>query len=97
MNIVNAILAQATPTRYGNTLHPGDWPADAKYAVSYRVRDRQFPSVRHEDTVVYFATMNEFMVWRAKQHEWMRSTDYDFSMTFSFYTWDWGPVFRFCR
>lgn len=97
MNITDHILSAAQPTKYGETLAAGDWPANAKYAVSYRVRDRQFPSVDHGDTVVYFSNMNEFMQWRKKQHEWMAGTDNDFSMTFCFYWWDWGPVFRFCR
>lgn len=95
--LASHILAAVAPSRFGGTLAAGDWPSSARYAVSVSVHDRQFPSVEHSDVVEFFDSISEFLAWRARKLAWIRGTDYDFSMSYSFYEWDWGPVFRFCR
>lgn len=74
--------------------NPSNWPSEAVMGVSYICHDKQFPEVKHELETRYFASVEEFNSWKLKKEEWIEGTDYDFSVNYSLYTWDWGPVFQ---
>lgn len=74
-----------------NLYSPGNWPLDASYAVVYTVHDRQFPQVNHDTCIDFFVTADQAEAWLAEKKEWMKSTDYDFSMETTWYEWDLGP------
>ena len=84
-----------TSSTFTGVTHPGNWPASAELAVEYKCHDRQFPDVAHEAEVVYFDTVPEFHAWMEQKREWIKGTDYDFSMDYKVYEWDWGPVFKY--
>ena len=88
-----SILAQVLPDPKGGIRHPGNWPADAVLGVLYKVHDRQFPQVVHEPTTVYFASQEEYDAWLASKLEWIKGTDYDFSLEGRLFKWDLGPEF----
>lgn len=75
--------------------NPQSWPNSSTFGVEYKVHDRQFPNVKHEPTIEYFDDVSGLIHWLEEKREWIRGTDYDFSMDYSVYTWDWGPVFKY--
>ena len=77
--------------------NPSNWPSSAAFGVSYSLFDRQFPSVEQGETVVYFDDVSQLIQWLEEKRDWIRGTDYDFSMDYSVYTWDWGPVFKYSK
>ena len=77
--------------------NPLNWPNSAVFGVSYTCHDRQFPQVDHGETVVYFDNVSQLIQWLEDKREWIKGTDYDFSMDYSVYTWDWGPVFKYSK
>ena len=76
---------------------PQEWPNSAVFGVEYNVHDRQFPQVKHEPTTVFFDHVSELIQWLSEKREWIVGTDYDFTMTYSVYTWDWGPLFKYTK
>ena len=93
MNLIDTILAPTIPHPALGVEHAGNWPASAVMAVAYNVRDRQFPQVEHSPTTIYFDSEAEYYEWRQEKQEWIRGTDYDFSLDGCVYKWDWGPVY----
>lgn len=77
--------------------NPINWPNSAVFGVSYKLHDRQFPQVEHSTTVVYFDNVAQLMQWLEDKRDWIKGTDYDFSMDYQVYTWDWGPVFKYAK
>lgn len=75
--------------------NPQSWPNSATFGVEYNVHDRQFPQVKHEPTIVYFDNVAELLQWFANKRDWVEGTDYDFSVDYAVYVWDWGPVFKY--
>lgn len=69
------------------------WPVDAEYGVEYKAHDRQFPQVKHSKVLKFFRTEAELDQWLSDQADWVRSTDYDFEISYSLYKWDLGPEF----
>lgn len=79
----------------GNCItNPLSWPCDAEYGVEYKLKDRQFSSVNHGTSTAYFSSKEALDRFFEDKAEWIRGTDYDFSMSYSLYEWDWGPVFK---
>lgn len=96
--IAQAILEAAyrviTPNNEGIT-HAGNWPNSAQFGVSYELHDKQFPNVEHGTTDVYFDSVGELQLWLEEKREWIKSTDYDFTMNYSVYEWDLGPFLKY--
>lgn len=88
--LINAIMMNVDNHQQG-AKNPCHWPHSAVYAVEYTVRDKQFPSVDHGTTTTYFDTIEEFQAWEVEKLEWIRGTDYDFSLSGTKYEWDLGP------
>lgn len=88
--ILAAIMMNVDNKELGLT-NPANWTLDAILAVEYSLHDRQFPQVDHGTTVVHFASDDEYEAWRAEKQEWIRGTDYDFSLDGLLYRWDLGP------
>lgn len=98
--LVNAIVLSALqgPDIATSSIQvPQSWPSSAKLGVEYKLHDRQFPQVRNEYTTVYFDHVGELLAWMEEKRAWIESTDNDFSMTYSVYTWDWGPLFKYTK
>lgn len=93
-----AIMDQAQPKPATSTdtgvRHPGNWPSSAVFAAEYREHDCQFPNVRHEPRVQYFDSQAELDQWFAEKTEWVVGTDNDFSVRYTVFEWDWGPVYK---
>lgn len=93
-DMVRDLIAGATAT--GDPLSarfPGNWPASATHAVEYSYHDRQFPSVHQERYIRFFDTEDAYDAWKVEQCEFVRGTDYDFSVSVSWFRWDLGPEF----
>ena len=101
LSLVGIILAPTIPAPTSATFtgitHPGNWPVSAEFGVEYKLHDRQFPQVKHELTVAYFDSVGELQSWLEEKREWIEGTDFDFSMDYKVYEWDWGPVFKYQR
>ena len=94
--IINNILGKDIV--FPNTIQdPLKWPNSAVFGVEYKVHDSQFPQVKHEYEVAFFDNVAGLLQWLADKREWIRGTDYDFSMCYKVYQWDWGPVFKFMK
>lgn len=83
-----------------NTVHHGDgitkqsnWPESAEFGIEYQAHDRQFPNVNHNKQVKFFGSEEELNKWFDDQLDWVRGTDYDFSITYTLYRWNLGPEF----
>ena len=66
------------------------WPDDAEFGVVYKAFDRQFPSVNHQQQSKFFPTREALDLWFADQADWVKGTDYDFSIDYTVYQWDLG-------
>lgn len=90
--LIDAIVGPTIPNKRLGINHPGNWPADAVYGISYRCVDRQFDvSGNRELNVEFFSNDEEWNEWVANKIEWIKGTDYDFSIDGDLYRWDWGP------
>lgn len=87
--IINSVKSDGT----GNPEVQGNWPVDAILAVRYSTIDKQFPNVDHIETTVYFSSVDESEKWFAEKREWIKGTDFDFSISCDLYKWDLGPQF----
>ena len=94
--LATAILAVTIPNSAG-AAHAGNWPNSAVFGVSYKCHDKQFPQVKHEQHTVYFDNVAELELWLDEKREWIKGTDYDFSMNYSVYDWDLGPNFKYSK
>lgn len=94
--LTGAILAQTVPDKSKGITHPGNWPDNAMYGVSYKLHDKQFPQVRQETYCEFFTSGAELSAWRKSKSEWIRSTDFDFSLEGMLYEWDLGPNYVTC-
>ena len=90
-------IVQGIDTGTSAITNPVNWPNSATFGVSYTCHDRQFPQVDHGETIVYFDHVSQLIQWLEEKRDWIRGTDYDFSMHYSVYTWDWGPVFKYSK
>lgn len=99
-NIIPTVVA-AVMSNFNNgkagVHNPSNWPNSAKLGVSYTLHDKQFPQVAHEETVVYFDHVGQLLTWLEEKRDWVRGTDYDFSMNYNVYVWDWGPVLKYTK
>ena len=84
-----------TTSRFTGVTHPGNWPLSAKFAVEFKLTDRPFPNAQHEWEVRYFDEVWNVIDWLKKKREWIKGTDYDFTMAYKVYTWDLEPVFKY--
>lgn len=92
-NLCRAIVTQVLPDPALLAKHGGNWPADAEYAVEYKVHDKQNPIINHQRTVKYFSDEKDLRKWIEEQREWVNSTDHDFTICYSVYEWHHGPEF----
>lgn len=93
---LSVLVHPQSPTKSDGTRNPevqGNWPQDAIVAVKYSMKDRQFPNVDHASETVYFSTLAESEEWFAEKQNWIKGTDYDFSISCDVYEWDLGPHF----
>lgn len=88
---------KATTSTFSGITHGGNWPVDAEFGVEYRCHDRQFPQVDHGINVEYFDDASALEMWLAAKREWVAGTDFDFSMNYRVYEWNWGPEFKYER
>ena len=91
-----AILAVTIPNSSGAS-HAGNWPNSATFGVDYELHDRQFPQVDHGTSSEYFDDVEALERWLDEKREWVKGTDYDFSMNYTVYEWDLGPQLKFTR
>ena len=94
--LANLLIANID-TGTEDILNPHAWPVSAAFGVSYTLHDCQFPQVEHNVTTVYFDSVSELIEWLKEKREWVAGTDFDFSMTYSVYEWDWGPCYKYTR
>jgi hypothetical protein len=71
-----------------------EWPIDMEIAVVHKCHDKQFPQVKQDWYVNFLKDEQALDAWIVHKQEWIRGTDYDFSMEYRIYDWDWGPVLR---
>lgn len=71
--------------------NPASWHADAVFAIEYRMHDKQFPQVDHGVSAEYFRDEAALKAWIKAKEDFVKSTDYDFSIACQLYEWDWGP------
>lgn len=90
--LATQIIKAATSPKSTSAADGANWPPSAILAVEYNVRDKQFPQVEHSLSVRYFDDANAMSEFFAHKREWIKGTDYDFSMEYDVYEWDWGPV-----
>lgn len=95
MSLADCVLSTIQPNPELGIRHQGNWPVDAVFGVSYKLFDKQFPNVDHHTNVVYFENQSKLDQWLDEKREWVKGTDYDFSMSYSVYEWDLGPNFRY--
>lgn len=95
--LVKRVVATIDTGKTQSLTNPINWPVSATFAVSYSLHDRQFPQVEHSETVVYFDNVSQLLQWLEEKREWIKGTDYDFSMDYAVYVWDWGPVFKYTK
>jgi len=93
-HLAHSIL-QSIDTGINDVLNPINWPASAKFAVQYKLHDRKFPQVKHDREVAYFDDVYGLLRWLADKREWVKGTDYDFTMDYWVYEWDFGPVYKY--
>lgn len=77
--------------------HTGNWPASATFAVEYDLHDKQFPQVKHERECVYFDDVFALERFLEEKREWIKGTDYDFSMSYTVWEWDLGPFVKYAK
>lgn len=94
--IAQAVLSSIDNKDSGIT-NPINWPSSAQFGVEYEVHDKQFPQVKHEPSVVYFDDNAALLHWLHEKREWVKSTDHDFSMKYSVYSWEWGPLYDYTK
>lgn len=91
--LTSQIINSVKPDGTGNPEVQGNWPNDAVLAVRYSTIDKQFPNVKHAKETVYFSSCEESEKWFATKREWIKGTDFDFSISCDLYSWDLGPQF----
>jgi len=91
--LIKHIIANTLPDITLGIQHQGNWPNDAEWGVEYQFIDKQFPNVEQVVGRSYFTSKMDFLAWIEMQKEFVKSTDNDFSVTFSAYEWDLGPNF----
>jgi len=99
-SLVSHMLAQVaimTAPNYDGASHTGNWPSEAVFGVDHTCHDRQFPNVVHERSTDYFNNVSELLAWLQAKREWIAGTDYDFSMNYTVYVWDWGPQLKYSK
>jgi hypothetical protein len=95
--VVHAALCSSYDTGTSDITNPMHWPNSSRFGVEYKLQDRQFPKVWQPVTVVYFDNIGQLVEWLKEKREWIRGTDFDFSMSYSVYVWDWGPMFKYSK
>lgn len=91
--LTNQIINSTKPDDTNNPEVQGNWPQDSVLAVCYSTIDKQFPSVQHAKVTIYFTSTDESEKWFAAKREWIKGTDFDFSISCDLYAWDLGPEF----
>lgn len=76
-------------------MDPTVWPNDAVVATLTTVKDKAFPNAMPVDSLEFFDSLQEFQSWVSRQREFVRTTDYDYSLRIQCYHWDLGPQWRF--
>lgn len=92
--VAEAIYKTADTGLEGIT-NPINWPNSAVLGVEYSYRDRQFPDVEQSVNTIYFDYPRDLHSWIEDKKQWVKGTDYDFSISYSVYAWDLGPRFRY--
>lgn len=91
--LTSQIINSIKPDGTGDPTVQGNWPTDAIMAVRFSTVDKQFPSVDYPKETVYFSTLEESEQWFDEKREWVKGTDFDFSISCELYSWDLGPQF----
>lgn len=98
MNAATALaqaVVQSIDTGINDVLNPSIWPTSAEFAVQYQLKDKQFAQVRHEKEIRFFDNHTDLLHWLEERREWIKGTDFDFTMTYYVYEWDLGPTYKY--
>jgi len=90
-----ALFKDMTSVKGTTPKHGGNWPPSAQFAIEFTVHDKQFPQVVHEPVVSYFDDFTAVCDFLDGKREWIKGTDFDFSMDYDLYQWCWGPDFMY--